>query len=396
MPSISLAPPTYNFLFDPIWIGIETSNKSAAPGGGFEWTLPNLSLLVEVWYVNEDGVGRLITNLETTYNPATGDTKIDLSRLLPLDIAPPPDSVIGSASVEYGRILGMYGAIYLKLREAYGIPKELSGTTQTTADFYIVYGSSRYHNGPDKGPANILLHSYYSFRRKQTRNVFYKEVTRDQPEIICIWSKAGGSISLNKTVRKTGNVLEAGTVPVTLQKGVNYIAASPTQLGITGTDVIGYTIGLGSFSPYQGINYVLRQNEPDDQLFLLMDNGCGGLETIRVSGNKSFDVDVEFEKFERPRIPGDDFRKGNVDTTIKRGADRIQCNTGYYSRDYIEHIRQLAMGKVWLIDMVRKKYNRYIVTSGSIKVSESQADLFAFDFTIEQAWRSHSFSSFNN
>ena len=253
-----------------------------------------------------------------------------------------------------------------------------------------IVGQSKYWNGfPLSG--DVLLHSMFTVRRS-TSNAIIKEVLLDSPEYISIYSPAGGTASMSiKVYDHLGAVTTiAKTAP--LVEGCNYIGVSPIQLGVSAVaNAKFYNIEvLGSV-----LRYVIAAGEPKDQIYILYETGAGGVETLRVSGNKTRKIKAEGSVLQKVRWAGDNQRNGLIVESTKSVTPQIRCNSGYYSPEYIEHLAQLICGKVWLINRTRKTFERYYIDESSLDLDTSNDDLHTIDFTITQGWTDSIANTFN-
>lgn len=395
LPTITTAPPSINFNNDPMIFEVETANKTGA--GPYEWSEDNLSGYMQVWFNDNLNVDSFITELNPNYNTADGKTAVNLVRLAPLDLLPPPDSALLESDVTSGRIIEASGSLVVKYGDQYGIPKEIEDPLAQSAFYQVVYGSSKYWNGfTDKySDTVILLHSWRNFKRSVNFNQFYKEVTQEQPEYIGVFCQ-DESASVDITIRvykSDGGTTDLTTKTITALRGVNWINVKPSLLGVFGvTDGVSYRIGNLTMGY---LYYAMLESEPADSLYLLMDNGCGIFETIRMQGKIDFSHEVSFVEQEKAVWIGSNFREGRISQHFKSGVPTIEANSGYYSREYIEHISQLLYGKVWLIDTVRNKFLAHRVTSSKITESDTHTDLFNIKIEVAQGWRDYSSNTFN-
>ena len=406
MPSTAtIYPPAINFDKDPMIFEMETSLKTGSPGS-IEFTEDNLSGYLQVYATYDDennATEHFIVELEPNYNTLNGKTAADLRNLMNFKMSPPADTSIlasGKAAHALGRVSGRMKVVF---GDQFGAPKLIEDPLTVGSWFKVVAGASKYWNGfSGKYSQNIImLNSLVSFRRRATNNIIVKDIMAGQPEYVSFYCPAAA-----QTLTITANVLlDDGTLnsnvslgTVSLPLGVSAVRCNLEQLGILTTypTAVKYKLIFKSGATQIGsITYQIIRNEPENNIFVLMETGTGGVETVRVSGKNEYGQKVSYVEFERPIWLGSNFRDGLIDKTFTQGQAEIRCNSGYVQREYAEHLAQLAYGRVWLIDTVRKKFLAYNVTNTSIKESEDGSDLHNVEFTIEQAWKSFSSSSFN-
>lgn len=399
MATITTAPPAKNFNHDPMILEVETARKTLV-GDAYEWTEPNLSGYLQVWGIRNDASEYFIVELNPNYNTADGKYAVNLARFLPLIMEPPPDSTVLSFTFDYGLLANASGKIKVLFGEQFGEPKMIEETLTESAHYEVVEGSTKYWNGfyGKYSQDLILLHSWKTFKRDVLFNQFYKEVLKDQLEYICIYcSSESESVTINVRVYPTtGGVVDYDLDPINIVRGVNYVRVDPFVLGVTAVANYGqYRLSLNADPQYGYLYYSVLDQEPEDAMYFLMDNGIGGLEVIRFQGKKTNRHETSFTEHERPVWVGDDFRKGQIQQEFKTGFPVIEANSGYYDREFIEHICQIMYGNVWFIDLVRGKFLRYRVISTSEKESDTHEDLYNLQVTFAQGWRDKSNNTFN-
>lgn len=417
--NITLAPPQTNFLSDPMFIEIETDRKNAAPGGGFTFNEVNLScyMQIEVYFDNEWGVGvvpnHFLTELEPNYNNADGKCTVDLKNLIPLSITPPPDESIPPQisaipfSFKSGLLGKSSGAIIVKFADQFGNPKIVENSLNVSPPYKVVYGSSRFWQGFSTlhNRNLILLNSFRSFERN-INNIIVKEIFLNQPEYLSFYSRVDTTLNLFANV-----TLEDGTMvpdvaltanPITIKKGCNYVGVSLSQTRITYLHPTAKKYTLKFTSPDQSVQnmpqvqYSIMKHETMNLMYLLFDTGIGGVETLPIYGRIKKSNEVQSAQNEKQAWKGTNFRDGVISSSFRNGKQVIECNSGYNTPDYIEHISQILYSEfVWLIDTARRKFIRVQVTSSEADIKDSASDLHNLKFTIKDAFRSYSHNSFN-
>ncbi len=399
MPTINTAPPVISFNKDPMIFQAETTRKSGS-AGAYEWTEENLSGYLQVFFVDVDDNESFLAELNPSYNNIDGKYAVNLGNLAPLVVEPPTDESINDFVYDGLRSVRSAGAIYVKYGDQFGIPKLIEDPLTVSAYYQVIAGSTKYWNGLAGRYADpiVLLHSWKSYRRRANFNQFYKQVLSTQPEYISVYIQdLNQSLVLNVRVYKSDDTFVDITMPsITLSRGVTHVPTDMARLGISSVPLAqSYRIGINSNPSLGYLYHSIIDQEPDNVLYMLMDNGCGGVETVRLQGQKTFGHEVSYVEHERPVFVGSNFRDGQIDQEFKSGVPTIGANSGYFDREYIEHISQLLYGKVWLIDTVRSKFLRYRVTSTSVQESDDSDDLYNLKLTFAQGWRDHSSNTFN-
>jgi hypothetical protein len=393
MPNITLAPKQQNFSKDPIWVEIEGSLFSAAPGGGFQPTVDNLSLYVQIWATSDDPAitaMELIAELSLPYSRKNKKVEFNLANMLNVYPTPPQDNALtylnyGSVQPNLSDIAwGPTKKIQIKYNDMYGAPAELPLTLIDSDIYTYIYGSSPYWYGfgPDPNAKKALLHSYVA----KNGLTAIKEIRREQPEFMYVYSPTASTLNFSiEVVFTDGTAANVVTFGRLIPAGISWHAIGIDQNTLTLTAdptktvnlYIINVVGLGS------IVYQLDDHTTEYDEYIIYDNGLGGCETLRCSGRHQTAYSVDKEIFTRAISRGTNFRRGIKGIVSATGQDAMILNTGYYEKEYIQHIRQVIIGEAWYIDQRRRSFEHVIVKDASIKPVDRSEDLFYVQFTIE-------------
>jgi hypothetical protein len=386
MPSIDLYPPDINFNQDPMFLQFSTSS-----------TEENLSGYVQVHakYDDEGSTEHFLVELEPNYG-FDGSAVVNLSGLMPFRMSPPADNSILAGAIQSGLLGRVSGELRASYADQYGTPKVIQSIT-AGAWVKVVDGASEYWNGFNgRTEAAVLLNSLSSYRRSSTKNSIIKEIMPGQPEYISFYAASATSITITANILTADGTLHANHAcgTVSLVKGCNWVSVNLQQLGILTAYPTAVKYRLNITGGWV-ITYQIITNEPEYNIFLLMDTGTGGVETVKVAGQKEYSTTTSSIEVERMMWLGSSHRDGLIDRIHKQGQKEIKCNSGYYTREYVEHLAQLLYGRIWLIDTVRHKFLAYNTISTEITESADNSDLYNCEFTIQQAWKSYNHSTFN-
>lgn len=399
MPTIEIQPKSLNLSKDPIFISIKTDKFTGTPP--YEWSEDNLSCYMQLWKVGDpDDI--FVCEINPSYSRYTAEAVTDLTALSSLSPSVPSHDSISIFSIQSGEANAAYGEYYIKYADRFGSPAEVDSTLSTTPTFAVIYGASKYWAGFGKQSdiqTDYLLHTQLSFRDNILLPRWKKEIKKDSPEYVYYYANAAKNMPLGLTILYTdGTTTGHPLSPVAIVKGVNWIDLSYKSIDIdakisSGKTLLGYNINFNDASAE--MQYVLYDHEDDYDLYLLMSNGIGGCEVIRMNGRKTFGVQTSGQSYRRSRWIDSNFQDGLIDNLLTEGYPTIKCNSGYYAREYIEHLEQLLYGQVWLIDRTRKRFLKYVVTSKSVVSAEDGSDLHAINIDIHQAWHDQSSTTFN-
>jgi hypothetical protein len=366
-----LSPPTINFLYN-------TQILEYAANFSLLDT-PNYS-----GYMIFKKNGNFLCDVKPEFSYFNGKFSIDISDVLPLDMQPPIDASLSTSGMHSGILADAYGKLGIEVGESYGNP--ITNTITDTLEIRQIIGqSSLWANFPSSGA--VLLHSLYSLYDNRSESVV-KNILFDSPEYISVYSP-GGSISFTVTVYSTAIAGSPINHSINLQEGCNYIAVSPTQLGIP-SNALGYDINILGTT----LRYKILQSVPDNVLYILYENGIGGVETLMCTGSKKIKARSEKQNYYKLPWTGDNQRRGLIIQPRIFGQKSIDINTGYISPQHAAHLGQLICGRIWLIDRVRNRFIRYYVNQDSIDLIDTKDDLHSVSFTITEGFKNSGIHNF--
>ena len=407
--SIVTAPAEKALIRNPIYVTLETSLMS---GGSPPYTPDedNLSCRLEVWR-DVDAGEEMLARLKAPYSTDDKQVTFDISRLLPRVIAlPTPESIGISPGDPYsGEAEGLTDVYRLKHADQYGDP--VTPEALTTSDDYLAI-----HGGV---PADALqsisfagaligLHSYYW--KRHDAFTFLKPVSTSQPDWIYFVALVTDDVEVTVTIHYTDGTFESyvsHTIAVEANRAY-WTQAGHDQLKIADNadpdkTVNGYDVSLVRVTGMQNAFtafFVLDDMCPSWEKFLLYHNGLGGYESVRMKGITEYGHEVSRETFERTRWTDFDVETGEFDDTRVLGGPVFNTHTGHYPAYYVEHLRQLLHGKLWIIDTDlgeilndwRFKKIRVDTTQLRIRTDVPAADGFAI--TYRHGWLDDGFNIF--
>lgn len=397
-----------SFSKDPNYIELESENYTGADPGPYTPDEENLSGYIKIEkHTFAQGGGDNYTTLVERRSPFDDNTKktyFNINEVFNLKPHLPLKTSIKATGVTYGQCSNNLCRYRLTYAESYGSPPVIQTETSQSLK-YAIYGSTRY----DQGFSTIstgdlfLLHAY----QNEKGEIFQKEVRKEQPEYIYFfWHDAYPTNTIDLKVRLTyiDGVTEdftIGAIGNPDRQNIYWVAAGYAQLdidNIKSNEVKSYEVILyenGTPSPENSVRYLLDDEcNPWDRYFLMF-NGLGAVETVRFSGKSKYgQVRSSGQLHTRVKTIGHDFADGEIRRANVKTHKTIKANTGYHNEDFINHLRQLAAGEVYEIDMIRETFYAYLVTSSQVSPGEDDKTLFSMAVDMRPAWDDFSYNNY--
>lgn len=347
-------------------------------GGSAGTQYPNLSAILILYRVGQvDHIGRF----QAAYNRA-GMTQFDLSSLLGLRLGLP--TLGGSYAVQQP---GGFAEYYFRYADQYGNPPQPERLTKS-ANFVMLAGGSA---GDSQlfwgGSGNIqLCHSYFTAANRPIP----KPISPNQPD--WVWLYVHGTASATPTIEVTFSdgttASRAVSLSVAMTRGLYCFPSGPKQCsihlvpGYAEKEVLRYTFTLAGLGP--SVVYDMLPCPNPWEVFLAYENGAAGIETVAMRGKADREYSTESKVFRSARAQVGRSDEGAVQRYQVEGGMRWTFRSGYYSADYIEHLRQLGMGRVWLIDQTYNRFIELLPSGGSLRLTKDDDDLHALEasFTV--------------
>lgn len=247
--------------------------------------------------------------------------------------------------------------------------------------------------------AVIGLHSYYY--KRASSHTFFKPVAAHQPDWIYFIALLTGDIEVTVTRMYSDGTTDfyvAVTIPVEANKAY-WVQAGHDQLKVPidsnpAKTVVGYSVSLirEAQNAYTAF-YVLDDMCPSWERFILYHNGFGGYETVRMKGITKYAHRVGRETFERTKWTDFTIEAGNIDQIRTSGNAVFNTHTGHYPSFYIEHLRQLLHGKMWLIDLElgtvdnTYRFKRIMCETNQVDLRTDEPAADGFAITYAHAWK---------
>ena len=347
-------------------------NPAAAAG------YPNLSCGLSLYKVGE---ANPILRAKAAYNPE-GKTEFNLGNILNVQLGLPDLSPASYAAEEPG---GMQ-EYFFRYADQYGRPPQPETLTKS-ATFVAVAGGS---NGAtllrwgSQDPQ--LCHAYFD----DGDVAFAKPVSPTQKD--WCWFYVDGSATIRPSIIV---IYDDGTAETqflatsqTFTRGLYCFPSGPSQVSFdtlnffATKEVRRYIFRVRSDGPR--ITYDLRQECAPREQVIAYENGAGGIETVSMYGKTEHRYSSSAQRFNRarPQVQGGD--KGATQRYQTEGRRQWRLRTGYISEAYARHLRQVLLGRCWLIDPV-KGFVEVLPDGGSLSLTKDDDDLHALELSFTAA-----------
>lgn len=382
-------------------------------------TPTNLRAVLQVWnHADDISLEDALLTLHSPYNLDTSTTQFEIqdafARLQP-DL--PDESTIEYASLPgalpYGIAYRMAQRYYLRYADKGGSPavaESLVRHPADTSDYYLaIMGSTAANSNQAEN----------TFLRRNTLlpgGTLVFPITCEQPDWVYVLVGESGSTGARVEIEvrwsdgttSVHNPFGTGTVAIDATTPIAWYPSGYKQMlldtvtpsGSTDLDatIVGYVWKLKSEANANlaVVNYSVQQ-VADYNHHLLFDNGVGGLESVAMRGKATFKYEASGELYEK-NAPDTDLESGETDfgtlgTYNQKGRPVWTLSTGWYSDpQYLQHLQQLLLGAVWLIDTAKNRFLRAIVDTREVETHQDDETLFAFTITLKAAWYDANFN----
>ncbi len=368
--------------------------------------------LVEVWTdTGNVSTDVLLISLHSPYLLPDGVTTIDIRSAFAL-LRPhlPPESQIYAALITelpHGEATSCWSKYYLRYADKSGLPA-VAQYLQRSASYIAILGAQAVNSLVVA--TTPLRHNYV---RADGSTILTKPITDVQPDWM-YWVCPTGVIAVYMSVTlywsdgTESNYLPYGTDPISVVAGKMYyfgtgahhlnIGAAPLPGGADPEAyVVGYMAAIvksggGFMLGVHSVTYTLHYSNDYVAPIFLFSNGMGGCETVAMRGKTVQKYLTTSEEYARPRSSTWTAQDGDFSQFLAQGRGEWDVNTGWVDIDYIQHLKQLPLSDVWMVDLGRKKFLRVLVQPGEIETNRDDETLFALTFTIRAGWSDSAFN----
>lgn len=364
----------------------------------------NLAAYIQVFEAADDpNDDARIVSLHAPYDLDTAEAAFDLKDLIPLAPALPNrltiDQVV-ALSWPHDEATGAWMKYYIRYAEKSGSPA-VSTALLKSADYYMLHGSRRgnYVSGAGSLAAAKLLHAYL----REDGVTFQKPLSDDQPDWVYIWTLqviTDCHVELQITWDNGDVTTEAGPgADFDLERYHAYWFSSGTaQIDLGSytppsgaTEPVAYnwrllgTYGLGEALIAQ-VRYRVACSCHPWNLYLLLDNGVGGCESVYIRGRVKTKYEANRDSARRQRWTDFSLDTGDLFNFNAEGQQVFEAVTGWHEKYYIEHLRQMMLGNTWIIDTANKRFLRVLCDTKTVELHEDDQQLYSLTFTLRAGW----------
>lgn len=364
-------------------------------------TETNLAAQVEVWKAGADfSSDERITTLHATYDAATGTTALNLSELFPvkphLPNAAHIDPGIFSTWLK-GTATDAWAEYYLRIADKYGSPAVPEALLKSDDNYFVIHGarSADRDGGTSFGVYVDKLHNY----RTLDGSTFWKPIGDEQPDWLYIWTKSaltGCNVEwdIEWDDGSTNTETYSGTAFSLDIHKVYYIRTTPLNFNFTPPSAgalpwhITFRLkgdGGSGEATIAEVKYKAVIGTSWER-WLLFDNGLGGCESALFNGKAKEGFSVKRETARMTRTADFSIAEGELLAFNAEGQKEYELNTGWIPKWYAEHLRQLLMGDVWMVDFDNERFIKLICETDSVTTSETDQQLFSISAKFRTAW----------
>lgn len=402
---VRLSYKTYEPL-EPVATGTIINTTITVTDGVAAFEEDNLAALLQLYTagatINDD---QHVVTLHAPYSRADARATFNLGLgLLPLAPALPNPNTIDSVFSLYwphDEATAAFAKYYFRYSDKYGTPASAVKLAKSS-DYYAIYGSRPGDVSAFSVAAFMLSrHKYYSIQ-EGTVVSFRKPVSINQPDWIYIWASVAAtdcSVEIEITWTNGDQEIVAPSYdPFDLvAKTLYWFVSGPRQIDLAavtppaGHKALYYNwrlkgnTGSGETTLLEIAHQVVHGSMAWQEMYLLMDNGFGGCESVLIHGRKKTKYTAERDTARKVKYTDYSVAVGELFDYNIEGQPAWDVNTGYYPLEYIEHLRQLLLGKLWIIDLHNERFLRVVIDTKSVETKDDE-QLFSLAFTLRAAW----------
>jgi len=355
-----------------------------------------LSAVLKLYRQNYGGGETALVTLNAPFDVNTASVAFDLHRCFALEPhLPTTGSILTLAT---GIATKAFNRYYYRYGERKGVPAVAGKMTKGT-ESSVIYGGKAGVNFALYPPSATIFncHNY----RKSNYFAWTKPVTKDQPDwlyffvrqtlspaylyyyrVVVLWSDA------TSTNHDLGPIVPEDRTMYWISAGYNQLGLGALTPPSVDAEIVSYTCYLkesGSATQYLLGSFVVECDDNDWNTWLLMDNGVGGLETVWCQGKKKTTYTAERQTARRVKWTDFDKSIGDIIPIESEGQTILEMNTGWHDVEYIQHLKQLLLGELWIVDNINSVFIKVAMDTKSLEIMEDDQDLFSLNFTVKVA-----------
>jgi len=376
-------------------------NTSITPSTG-PVDVENYAAHILTTEVTDDGENDLLRD-ESPFDISTSRTYFDISEAFNLTPhLPDLTSFVPFGEYQYGEATSAFAEYNFYYAEKFGSPAEIKKLIPRNTKT-VIHGSLAADTLEQffsvSATKDLICHDYLST----------KIISPNKVEWLYIFTQQNrGDVYPNAVITYDDGTTEirqpsASRQVINLENDKLYwIASGLRQMGITtnvNKNAIGYRFRLSNSAltlHYTSVEYRFDNRCLPNDRMLLVENGLGGCETVRLVGKQSEGYQSTKENLQIVRTPEWTISDGDIQSYNHRGQRTYTINTGWMDdRDQAERLRQLLLGQVWFVDEKNYRFIRLNVKSTSIQpLKKDDEFLFFVSLQVESSALDKNYSSY--
>lgn len=351
---------------------------------------PNLSAYLRLFDKNNDPFG-VVHNAPYDLESHTVSMDIHDSFSFLKPFVPANYSLDRLAYYEFEETTDTIKPYVIKFADAYGTPPIPEKLRDSVATLYALYGNEDIIF--EEADPVTLLHNY---------PLLSKVVTREQPDYAyCFIREALEGVFVRVQLNlsdgttqlyyplmpPTGHDFEAKKI-YAFRVGFKQLQLDELIFA-AGVKIVAYDWQLiqpsAAISLKISKNFKLDEGYASDDIYLLTDNRCGGMETLILRGSIREKNTVAQEVIDTEIWVNDTPREGDMDTTESEMRTTYEITTGLLPTKVARYYSELLRGKIWFVDRVNHEFIRAIPNTKDFEINPKVSyNALKFSFTL--AW----------
>lgn len=349
-------------------------------------SIVNVQNLTASLSVHDATTHEMLTNRIGTYDINTKRCIFDIQSAFEDIIPVPPDpsvTVITTATSSFRRY-------YLRYADRHGTPPQ-SEIRHKSPDLTALAGGTTSGTRTAFFQANAALLALHNWKTPNDEP-FVKPITKTQPDWL-FFTAIADEPNLTWTVRihYAAGYRDDFTTNAAFSCAAGEVKCLPigfTQLGLQNyvipqafdtSFVSGYEISIRRPNevPLLTATYTLEILPHPWNLYLVFDNGLGGIESVRLKGKKQINYASDMSNIEKS--------DGSLSVAFATVIETYDVSTGWYEYAYLQSLRQLLLGNAWVFDPKINELVAIIPEKQSFEFIEDDNDLHALQFKFRIA-----------
>lgn len=288
---------------------------------------------------------------------------------------------------------------YFRFADKYGAPALSEALTRSTTNYLAMAGSRA---GPSihATPDGLIRHNYYrsdggEFRKPIVPStpdwVYFLPVSDelDGPtfyvQVLLYWSD--GTTSIYHPYGTSPRTYTDGIIQVLPSGYRQLFLHNQVSPGASDALIIAYDwrfMQPSVVDPVAVVRYDVDHLSTHSAFHLAYENGVGGIETVTLRGRITQEYSGQRTLWQRNKEESE--TQGDMALLSALASVNLEISSGFFDRWYLDHIRQLFHGKVWLVDDQVQRFVPMVITSEEFQMPPLDSNLHDFPLSIREAY----------